>query len=178
MREERKVGLRGLVMVGLALLAVGVAPSSVAAQEARCTEEEYRQFDFWLGEWQVTGADGDVAGTNRITSILGGCVLMEEWSSAGSAFTGKSFNIYDGGRGRWHQTWVDTVGRLLELYGGLEEGKMVLRGERPGRNGSPVMHEISWAPLDGGDVRQIWRTSGDGGESWEVQFNGLYERLQ
>ena len=43
----------------------------------RCTSAAHRAFDFWLGEWQVHGANGKQAGTNAITSAHGGCVLRE-----------------------------------------------------------------------------------------------------
>ena len=48
-----------------------------------CTKAEFRQFDFWLGDWEVTLPDGKVAGTNKIESILGGCVLQESWAGGG-----------------------------------------------------------------------------------------------
>ena len=34
---------------------------------AACADPAYRQFDFWIGEWQVHTPDGKLAGTNRIT---------------------------------------------------------------------------------------------------------------
>ena len=40
-----------------------------------CTAAENRQFDFWIGDWDVTTPNGKAAGTNRINPILGGCVL-------------------------------------------------------------------------------------------------------
>ena len=36
--------------------------------------------------------------------------------------------------------------------------------------------EIRWEPLEGGDVRQVWRSSRDGGETWSVAFDGRYVR--
>ena len=91
-----------------------------------------------MGTWEVTNAQGNVAGTNRITSILGGCVLLEEWQSNGGPYSGKSLNIYDAANDKWQQTWVDNGGLLLELDGGLKDGKMVLKGHRPGENGAEV----------------------------------------
>src|SRR5689334_4174783 len=79
-----------------------------------CTAPEYRQFDFWLGDWDVTNPAGKAAGHNRVTSEYGGCVLQEHWTGAGGS-VGSSFNIYDPVRKVWHQTWVDNGGTLLEL---------------------------------------------------------------
>jgi hypothetical protein len=46
-----------------------------------CADRKSHQFDFWIGEWNVT-ADGKPAGTNSIQPILDGCVLQETWSGA------------------------------------------------------------------------------------------------
>ena len=43
-----------------------------AALAEPCSGAEYRQFDFWLGEWEVESG-GKRAGTNRITRVQGGC---------------------------------------------------------------------------------------------------------
>ncbi len=71
---------------------------------------------------------------------------------------------------------MDNGGLLLELDGGLEEGRMVLSGQRPGREGGTVLHRISWEPLENGDVRQLWETSQDGGETWKGVFEGRYSK--
>src|SRR5262245_30372918 len=39
-----------------------------------------REFDFWLGEWEVRNPKGRVVGHSRIEAILGGCVILEDWS--------------------------------------------------------------------------------------------------
>ena len=94
-----------------------------AAAPSRCTAPEYRQFDFWLGEWEVTSNETP-AGTNSIVATQGGCVLQENWQGAGpGGITGSSFNIYDRERQAWHQTWVDASGTLLLLDGGVVDDK-------------------------------------------------------
>src|SRR5512138_297492 len=95
-----------------------------------CATAEHRQFDFWLGEWNVVNAKGQTAGTNAITLEQDGCVLHEHWTGAKGG-TGQSFNVYDATDKRWHQIWVDNSGSLLQLQGGLVDGRMVLEG--PGR---------------------------------------------
>jgi hypothetical protein len=162
----------------LALALVLAAPAAARAQQGPggnppCAAPEYRQFDFWVGAWEVRNPAGDVVGENRIRPILGGCALLEEWSgSSGSA--GKSVNMYDASTGRWHQTWVGGRGMLLLLDGGLDGDAMVLRGSRSAPDGGEVVDEIRWEPLEGGDVRQLWRTSRDGGKSWQTAFDGRY----
>lgn len=151
--------------------------SPVAAQQPthppKCTAAEYRQFDFWIGDWDVTLPNGKFAGTNRIDSILSGCVLRENWSGA-RGMHGTSYNIYDAAGRRWHQTWVDDFGTLLELNGAFEDGKMVLTGEQKSDSGS-TLQRITWTPK-GKDVRQLWESSTDGGKTWSVVFDGNYRK--
>src|SRR5947207_2067311 len=94
---------------------------------ASCTAAEYRQFDFWLGEWQVHRKDGSVGGINRITQEYGGCVIHEHYAT-GRGYSGESLNTYDAPRKTWHQTWVDDSGLLLTLEGHLQGKSMVLEG--------------------------------------------------
>jgi hypothetical protein len=158
---------------GLAL-GLGVPPHVGAEETKPCSAPEYRQFDFWLGKWNVTDAQGKPAGKNEIKRLLSDCVLHESWKGGGSV--GQSFNIYDARTGRWHQTWVDDRGQLLQLDGGLEGERMVLRGTRPGRDGKPVLHEISWTPNADGTLTQHWRATKDDGRTWRDLFVGTYRR--
>ena len=43
-----------------------------------CSTPEARQFDFWLGEWDVSWGDGQHS-TNRVEATLGGCVIQENF---------------------------------------------------------------------------------------------------
>jgi hypothetical protein len=168
---------RGLVLIlgtCAALVAAGV--SAQQADDAKaCDSAQHRQFDFWLGEWQVTTPDGRVAGTNRIRRAFDGCVLHEQYDT-GRGYRGASFNIYDAGRDTWHQTWVDNGGTLLRLEGGLRDGLMVLEGVTLDDDGNPVAHRIIWTPNDDGTVRQLWQVTDATGEQ-SVAFDGLYTPL-
>ena len=142
-----------------------------------CASAEYRQFDFWIGDWEVT-QNGEPAGTNSIHPVHGGCALQENWQGTGEGgISGSSFNIYDKATSRWHQTWVDSSGSLLLLDGGLVDSSMVLIGQRPTRDGSgQATHRITWTPNADGSVRQLWEASKDGGSAWSVVFDGQYVR--
>ena len=145
-----------------------------AARPAPCDAGEYHQFDFWLGRWKVTLPDGRVAGTNHIERLPGGCVLQEHWLAARGG-PGTSLNFYDRAGGQWHQVWVDAQGGVLRLTGGRQGQAMVLTGTAPGANGEAVQQRITWSPLSGGRVRQLWETSSDG-KTWQVAFDGTYAR--
>jgi hypothetical protein len=139
-----------------------------------CATPEHRQFDFWVGDWEVS-AQGKVAGVNRIERILGGCALLESWHGA-SGYRGNSLNFYDAGRKRWHQTWTDTSGLALSLEGEFAGGNMVLAGTRFDAGRQQTVHDrITWTPHADGTVRQLWETSTDG-KTWSTLFDGLYAR--
>lgn len=139
---------------------------------AGCTAPEYRQFDFWLGDWQVHRKDGSVAGINRVTQEYDGCVLHEHYAT-GRGYSGESLNTYDSSRKIWHQTWVDDSGLLLTLEGHLQGKNMVLEGESI-QSGASSKQRITWTPNPDGSVRQLWEAE-DAGQ-WKIVFDGLYTK--
>jgi hypothetical protein len=143
-----------------------------------CSEPERRQFDFWLGLWDVHDPDGNLAGRNRIIALFDGCALREEWHGA-SGFRGTSLNSWSPQSGRWHQTWVDSSGLLLRLDGELRDGSMVMEGEAPlpGQGARVLRHRISWSPTAGNPdrLRQHWEVNVEDG-AWETVFDGRYRR--
>ena len=147
-----------------------------AAKPKPCSAPEHRQFDFWLGDWQVSDPSGKPVGENRIVALHGGCVLSENWSGAGG-YTGSSLNAYDNDRKLWHQTWMDSGGGVLQIDGKFADGRMTLAGDAPGEKpGEIVRNRITWTPLPDGRVRQLWESSTDGGKTWTTAFDGLYKR--
>jgi len=168
-----------LALLSLSLVA-GVEPSLAAdtpppKSPTDCTAAEHRQFDFWLGTWDVTQKDKP-AGVNRITADLKGCVLVEQWTSA-SGGRGTSLNFYDRTDRSWHQTWIDAQGGALLLKGGLRGPNMVLESESaPDAKGASTVQRITWSPQADGGVRQHWESSSDGGKSWTTAFDGRYVR--
>ena len=133
---------------------------------------EYQQFDFWVGEWEVTSG-GQTAGENRIEKLVKGCMLLENWTSAGGG-SGKSINYFDPGKRKWVQVWMDSSGGLIEAEGGLVDGSMDFRGTNTLRDGRVEQYRMKFTPLEGGKVRQFIEQSKDDGESWYVWFDGTY----
>ena len=163
--------------VALTLIAPAMAaaqspsPSLAARRSPVCTAQEARQFDFWVGEWDVY-VRGALGGRNLITKEHGGCALVEHWAATGGPSTGTSVNFYDPARGKWHQTWAGSGGGFLLLDGGWNGERMVLEGDRK-QGDAMVKNRISWQPLPGGHVRQTWETAQGTGE-WMIAFDGVY----
>ncbi len=135
-----------------------------------------RQFDFWVGEWNVENPQGQRAGTSSVQLILGDCVVFENWSGAGGS-DGKSFNFYNAQKGKWQQTWVDAVGGTLELLGEYKDGKMLYTAESVAQN-TKTLHRLTFFNLSPTRVRQLWEQSTDGGKVWTIAFDGTYIRKQ
>lgn len=166
---------RSIVVAATAgALALPLAAQTQTASAPPCSNPEHRQFDFWIGEWEVQDSTGKILGHNTISRTLNGCALHEDWTSASSGYAGNSYNLYDATQKQWHQTWVDTQGTLLQLDGEFKNGKMILTGETIGQNGSPILNRITWEPLAESRVRQLWESSSDHGETWRVLFDGIY----
>lgn len=157
-----------------AVLTVAMVAFQGAHAAGPCESPRHREFDFWLGQWQVHTPDGKLAGVNSITKEYGGCVLHERYDT-GRGYSGESLNGYDAGRKVWHQTWMDTAGTLLLLEGGLRNGSMVLEGSTVGADASVTKHRITWTPDASGSVRQLWESTDAKGQ-WSVAFDGLYTR--
>ncbi len=139
-----------------------------------CCSEKHRQFDFWLGEWEVK-SNGKPAGRNTITLVQDSCLIREDWISAGSQFTGTSYNFYNRDKDRWQQLWIDNQGGYLELTGHFENGQMILKSEEmTNPNGEKYFNRITWTPNPDGTVRQHWEISKDNGLNWDTVFDGIY----
>ena len=143
-----------------------------------CTAAQHRQFDFWIGDWNVYGPRGKLAGRNTITRVYGGCVIREHYVGA-RGYTGGSFNIYDASRDRWHQTWVDNSGGLHQYWGSLENGNMVFHGEVPMGAASKVAGRrwvrLTFFPMGPDKVRQFSETLNMDG-TWSTGYDLIYTR--
>ena len=156
------------------LLLCALVPASNAQQPAPCSDPAYRQFDFWVGKWDVFRPDGKLAGNNRIEKEYGGCVLHERYATPGR-YTGESLNSYDPARKVWHQTWVDNSGMLLLLEGQFNGKSMMLEGRTLDNSAKETKHRITWTPNADGSVRQLWEST-DAKGAWTVAFDGIYKR--
>jgi hypothetical protein len=118
----------------------------------------HRQFDFWIGDWDVTAPGAPTGSTNQIRGELDGCLVSESWT-ASSGIRGRSLNAYDRDLAQWHQTWVSSqpFGHL-RMAGNLEADTLVMRGRRQTQAGAPIFDEYRWHVLPTGQVVQRFTT--------------------
>jgi hypothetical protein len=175
----RLPALAGILLISLhlsaALAGAGAAlPPATPEGPPRCDAPQYRQFDFWVGDWDVT-VKGKAAGTNSITVEESGCLIHEHWSGAGG-LTGQSFNFYNREDDKWHQVWVSSGGDVLNLAGRYADGVLTYQGVTREPDGRQVDHRLSFHANPDGTVRQRWETSSGGGSTWTTVFDGLYRK--
>ena len=143
-------------------------------------DARYKEFDFWLGTWDVrpNGQPAAAPARNVITKIHDGCVVLETWIAPAS--TGQSFNIYDRTRGKWFQKWVDNFGGLHEYAGELRDGNMVYEGDMPAPRPSTnrVRVRLTFFNRSDGSVRQFSERTTDNGATWQVNYDLIYTRAK
>ena len=173
-----------MALCGLAPAASAFAQDAPTAPPAACTGPEHRQFDFWVGRWDVYRTGETILRAHSlIEKLYGGCVIREHWTplrtaTAGSLTGGGNLNHYDTVQRRWHQTWMDSSNARVVFEGGLVDGRMVITGfwsnaNGPGKDG---LVRMTYSRLDGGAVRQFGEISSDDGLSWSPFFDFTYRR--
>src|SRR5271170_2212827 len=139
---------------------------------------ESRQFDFWVGDWDVVStSDGHPVGSSHIAQELSDCVIWENWTSAGLPYAGKSYNAYNTTLKRWEQFWVDNSQGMIFFFGNLKEGVMDFQtDEIPQANGTKIRRHLQFFNLSPDTVRQFSQQSADDGKTWTVGYDFTYHR--
>jgi len=141
----------------------------------RDARPSYREFDFWVGNWDVYGKGGALSGHSHVDLILGDCVISENWTSfAGTE--GKSYNKYNAFQKRWEQYWVDQSGSTTHYLGHLENGNMVFLADSFDPTGKPAKLRMTFFNLGSDKVRQFGEISYDNGGTWQTSFDLTYVR--
>lgn len=153
-------------------------------ESAPCQSPEFGQFDFWLGEWDLTwpasqlgGEDGETGtGTNVITRLFNDCGVEESFSTTDGTFQGRSFSVYSPQQGVWKQTWVDNQGGYLVFEGTYDGKRMELRTRPIERDGKIALNRMVFSDITADSLSWDWQGSRDGGDSWDDLWNISYRR--
>lgn len=142
------------------------------------TQAEARWFDFWIGDWKAyqTGTKA-LAGTSKIEKIAGECAILENWTGAGNAFSGKSINFYNARTKKWEQHWVGSDGGYQKFeHGEYNDGAMRFTFLRYNPDGTESIGKFSFFNQGADQVRQLSESSNDNGNSWIVDYDFTYIR--
>ena len=141
-----------------------------------CTKPEFRQFDFWVGDWKVyaTGSSYQV-GESRVERLYGGCVLRENWQAIKGP-AGGSLNTYVPATRSWRQTWADGSGSWTEYSGTFQANQMRYLARGTNRQGAPVLLRMVFTANADGTVRQTIEASTDEAATWTMNTDLTYRR--
>ncbi|MEP6946541.1 MAG: tetratricopeptide repeat protein [Acidobacteriota bacterium] len=137
--------------------------------------DEAKQFNFWVGEWEVFNPQGRHDGSSAVQSIASGCGILENWTDQFGG-TGKSINFYDAAAGKWFQYWIGQAGGPLRFSGVYKDGAIRYEGEPSTTNGQKTLTRLTFFNIDANTVRQFAESSSDGGKTWTTSYDYKYVR--
>ena len=181
-RARRTAGrAKHILLIGCVLAAATETPAAGAqAQPGQppevCVTPQHRQFDFWVGRWDVyRTSNGELVAHSLVERRYGGCAIRENWMPHRGR-GGGSLNSYLPDRDIWRQTWVDGMNAYAVFEGGMRDGAMVLQGVWRGAEGpgTEPLVRIRWTRSEDGHVRQFGEISRDQGTSWSPFFDLTY----
>jgi len=166
--DEDLASIRSDARFAALVVSAGKAPTPCL------TDPDFRRFDFWVGEWDVTAKGGAPVGKSSVQSVSGGCGLLENWT-AGNGATGKSLNTYNGQTKQWMQFWVGQGGGLTEYTESEWHDGAVTFFSKP-TGPKTAFQRLTFTPLNDSTVRQFGEISTDGGKIWKVGYDFYYHR--
>ena len=161
-------------------------PAAVGAQEteAPCQSASYRQFDFWLGEWDVLniqrrpeGTQWGITGraTDRVYAVASGCGIVEHWrgSTATGRVLGYSLRAWNPEKKQWDLVllWPQPNQPLFFTLEGSfrhERGDFSRSGTDPA--GNRVETRFTFSDIGPRSLRWNNGTSRDGGRTWSTTW--------
>lgn len=162
------------------------APGPVRMQDdvRPCREAAAREFDFWIGEWNVVNRqrrpDGTAWGvtgtaTDRVYPVAGGCGIVEHWrgNTAQGHVVGYSLRAWNPGHGAWDLVllWpAPEQPRFFTLRGGFRHGRGDFVRTFTDPAGNDVESRFTFSDITSDSLRWNNGTSRDGGKTWATTW--------
>lgn len=163
--------MKGPLLIAVVLI---FNQSALAQDDCACCTISHKQFDFWIGEWEVYDTLGNTIGTNSIDKLVSNCALSEHWQGT-SGVEGRSYSYYNTSDSTWNQLWIDSSGSNLVLKGKLIGKSMVLESTFvQARNVGWYKNRVTWTPSNDGSLTQIWDIVSKNEETLRQIFKGVY----
>lgn len=151
--------------------------SAQTTNPCACCSDNYKAFNFWIGDWTVYNKSGQIIGANKVVKMLDGCVLQENWVAANKTNTGTSYNFYNASDSTWNQVWVSNSGNVLNLKGNLsKEGVMILKSNLLTGPRGKYYNQITWSVNTDGSVTQLWDILNEAQKPISIAFEGIYKK--
>jgi hypothetical protein len=164
--------------------------SAVQAQDHKppesnpCGAPEAREFDFWIGSWDITQriaqADGswlELPASTRVVKDLDGCALVEHWEGEVQFFwegmtrpekmQGLSVRSYDPQEKLWRIYWMDTRHPKFATFDGVfQDGVGTFLKSSTTIDGKPLLTRIRFSEISSESVTWTLDVSRDNGNQW------------
>ena len=134
-----------------------------------------RQFDFWVGEWEVVSPQGQPLGQSRVELSMRDCALLEHWTNVGGR-SGTSLNVVDASLGSpsWRQLYVSDFGGVTDYRDGVfQDGVMTMTAKVLGATGDTLTRRMRFIVMTPDSVHQIIDDEQPDGTRTQ-QFFGIY----
>ena len=148
--------------------------------QSTCSSPQAMQFDFWLGDWNLTYND-TLHATNHIEKIMGSCAIQENFHDPNTNYNGKSWSVYNKNYNVWQQTWIDDQGGYIDLTGSKQADSMVLTTAEKTvpANVSPtgkIVNRMVYHNIQKNSFDWEWESSSDSGQTWKNNWHIHYQR--
>jgi len=175
-----------VIKLAAGVLAATIFAGQVQAQTqspsppAPCSTPEYRQLDFWVGDWDLSfdAGNGQVGkASNRITrDEYGSCVVTEHFTQP-NGFKAISVSIFDQQKQAWRQTWVDNAGGVFVLEGGpvVDQAHRFELRTVEARGSPKLIRRMIWEDVRADTLVWRWQALQPDG-SWKDQWVLNYKR--
>lgn len=142
-----------------------------------CSSKEYKQFDFWVGNWNVYDINDKLIGTNKVAKTPNACAIQENWESKTSNSLGTSYNYYNAKDKTWNQLWIDNSGYSLNLKGNFTNKKMILKSKLIKSEKGNYYNQITWTNNNDNSVTQVWDLISEQKVKIKELFRGNYKKI-
>jgi hypothetical protein len=171
-----KKPIRFILVLLTAVWVCSVAGAQAKAPQPSCKERpEFRQLDFWIGEWDVFNKDQKIAEVS-IQPVLKDCALEEFWKSP-RGNDGKGLSTYNPRSQKWEYFWVAANGSTSYFSAGeLSGNEMRYPREQVQPDGKVRSRRWSLFNLPDGRVRELSVGSDDGGKTWNTEYDYYWRK--
>lgn len=138
-------------------------------------------FDFWIGSWNVSWKNPDgttTKGTNLITREKNSGVIVEHFDDPTNKFNGISISVFSPADSMWHQAWADNSGGYINMVGKVEGEKRYFETAVEKKGDKTIIRRMVFYNITADSFTWDWELSNDGGKTWVLQWQILYERAK
>ena len=176
--------------LGAICLSLVLGCGSVLADPPRCDTPEARQFDFWIGEWDVSNRQANPAAPSnstlystgsaevRVYPVADGCGLVEHWEGnlSWGRVLGFSLRAYDPRTNNWSLllNWPapnsGKPARFSMLEGVFRHGRGEFFSSIVGADGNVTTSRFTFSDIFANRYRWDAASSTDAGLTWKTRW--------